>query len=858
MDLKFAHQARTMAVHCFGAYTELFSDPVVGKAPRNTLQDLAFTVGKLGCLPGKLKQLLDVGRNDFPALKNFMDTGRDFRRRCVFQKQTVHTRPDELFEHGCRRHAGQDSNLCLRRPFAAFHEYFKTVCTRHGKIDDGAIRLKAFDLGNRINTVVDGTYNFIARMVGNEPVHALDRERMIVGNQNGFGHATLRAGKARGQFAPKIVLLTALFYLLALHSTTVALGQSQTVLLDGPKGSEELQPYISYYLDEKWERTIPEIMGDYASRFKPIETKDPDFGYTDAKIWLRLDFENQTGLTEDWRLYFKENFKQIFDVYVIRENFSVENVLSQDLERGFASRPIQYPELVAPILIKPGTQVTVLVNYWSEGASYIQLSMETATSFAQIASGRTAKNFIYYGMMCLLLATSLLALVIYRHKVFAAYFAYAGSTLLFLMHSDGVTYQYLWPAFPGFNSSASIYLGSGIIVSACTYAKVFLVTHKRHPWIDKWLLAIIAATLALVATSFFADKQEIKKILVLMSLITVLSCLFSTIVAALNRFKEVRFFLFAWVGIVLAAIVMNLRHLLGVEISQDFQHDFMRFVMVLDAAMMGLAIADRYNQLLIARQHAMRTNLVAAERNLQLSTRLNELERQFTAAQMASARDRSMENTIHDLKQPLNALRLKVHSLMQDTDGGNSSDVENTFEYLEGLIMSHLEQEKSEKKQYIDEGSSQKPSDLDLNEVLGSVHEMFLTDAQEKELEFRYVPTTMQTSLPSLVLMRLATNLVSNAIKYTASGKILLGCRRSGHMIRVEVHDTGTGMTEQQFSKAFRRKTRLDGAPEIAEGNGYGLSIVGELCQKHGLTISRCPDRTTGFGIAILIPACNP
>jgi signal transduction histidine kinase len=225
---------------------------------------------------------------------------------------------------------------------------------------------------------------------------------------------------------------------------------------------------------------------------------------------------------------------------------------------------------------------------------------------------------------------------------------------------------------------------------------------------------------------------------------------------------------------------------------------------------------------------------------------------------MASARDRSMENTIHDLKQPLNALRLKVHSLMQDTDGGNSSDVENTFEYLEGLIMSHLEQEKSEKKQYIDEGSSQKPSDLDLNEVLGSVHEMFLTDAQEKELEFRYVPTTMQTSLPSLVLMRLATNLVSNAIKYTASGKILLGCRRSGHMIRVEVHDTGTGMTEQQFSKAFRRKTRLDGAPEIAEGNGYGLSIVGELCQKHGLTISRCPDRTTGFGIAILIPACNP
>ncbi|MEM9278542.1 MAG: sensor histidine kinase [Pseudomonadota bacterium] len=640
--------------------------------------------------------------------------------------------------------------------------------------------------------------------------------------------------------------------------TTVSLAQPAAVQLDGPKSAEELRPFISYYLDSGWERTVSEMLNEYKNEFKPIETSAPDFGYTKDKIWLRMIFENRSELEEDWRIHFKENFKQLFDVYVARENFSIENVLSQDLERGFKTRSVQYPELVAPVTIEPGETVTVLVNYWSEGASYIQLTMETGPSFADIAAKRTAKNFIYYGMMILLIAAALIALVVYRHVVFAAYIAYAASTLLFLMHSDGVAYQYLWPDLPKFNSIASIVTGSAIIIFASNYARVFLLTKNRYPLVDKMLLAIIVTTIIIDVSAFFVDNQIVKKVLVLMSLIAVIGCTTSGIVAARTRFKEVRFFLFAWLGILLASAIMNLRHWLGIEISQDFQYDFMRFVMVVDAAMMGLAIGDRYNQLRAARQLATQQSLDEAKRNLELTKRLGALEKKYTiAAEVAQSKDEQIANTIHDLRQPLHALRLSVGQLV---DGKHDhavepADIEQTFAYLEDLVSGHLDH--SGVAHSVDHSGTVPDRDeprLSTCDVLRSVHDMFLPDARAKGLEFKYVPTSLEADVEHLVLMRIVTNLVSNAIKYTEKGKVLLGCRRNGKKLFVEVHDTGPGLDESEFELAKEREIRIEQKTNGQEGNGYGLAIVCELVQKHGLSLKRHLGRKGGTGFVLEVP----
>ena len=72
--------------------------------------------------------------------------------------------------------------------------------------------------------------------------------------------------------------------------------------------------------------------------------------------------------------------------------------------------------------------------------------------------------------------------------------------------------------------------------------------------------------------------------------------------------------------------------------------------------------------------------------------------------------------------------------------------------------------------------------------------------------------TVNESLMPSkpFVLMRIVANLVSNAIKYTDKGRVLLGCRRHGDMLRIEVHDTGPGMTPEDFAQAGLRAVRLD------------------------------------------------
>lgn len=586
-----------------------------------------------------------------------------------------------------------------------------------------------------------------------------------------------------------------------------------------------------------------------APEMQPNGRSAPDFGYTKSAIWLRLVLTNDHPSESSWLLYFRENFKQIFEVYVAYTDGRIETPLKQSLETGFETRPINYPELVAPLQVPPGETVTVLIHYWSEGASHLPLQIETPTSFAAISAQRIAKNYLYYGMMALLIIGALAALAIFRQGVFLAYVCYSSSTLLFLMHADGVAFQHLWPGFPGFNGVASIVTGSAIIVFGALYARVFLRTAQLHPFINTLLLTVVFGVLAIDVAALFLDNQPIKRLLVLISLLAVLIFTLSGIIAARTRFKEVRFYLFAWLGACLSAFIMTARHWFGIKFSQDFQYDSMRIVLVFDAAMMGLAIIDRYNQLRRSRQAALSFNLAQAERNLELSARLQELERQITVAdEIARTRDDALQDAIHDLRQPLNALRLKIYAVLNSggEPGDERDDIEATFKYLETLTNERL-------------AISATPETLDadqlgLHTLLGSIRQMFTPDAQAKGLTLKAVPTSLEASAPALPLMRIISNLVANAIKFTDAGGVVIGVRRRRDGLSIEVHDSGPGMSAQEFTRAQGRAVRLEAGANPVEGHGLGLAIASQIANEQGWRLSLDPRRKTGAGVILRIP----
>jgi signal transduction histidine kinase len=131
---------------------------------------------------------------------------------------------------------------------------------------------------------------------------------------------------------------------------------------------------------------------------------------------------------------------------------------------------------------------------------------------------------------------------------------------------------------------------------------------------------------------------------------------------------------------------------------------------------------------------------------------------------------------------------------------------------------------------------------------------MFAPEAEEKGLALRLVLAAPDGPVEAYPLMRIAANLVSNAIKYTREGRVVIALRRHGSGHRIEVHDTGPGLSGAAFEQALQRNARLDRDRDVAEGTGLGLSVATQVADANGWRLSSCVDRRTGASIRLDLP----
>ena len=130
--------------------------------------------------------------------------------------------------------------------------------------------------------------------------------------------------------------------------------------------------------------------------------------------------------------------------------------------------------------------------------------------------------------------------------------------------------------------------------------------------------------------------------------------------------------------------------------------------------------------------------------------------------------------------------------------------------------------------------------------------------AKEKGLNLTFVKTSLAVRTDRRLLLRLLQNLISNAIKYTPEGRVLVGCRRKKGKVRIEVRDTGLGIPLSQQKTIFREFKRLDEGARVARGLGLGLSIVERIARllRHPLKLSSEPGRGSLFSVEL--PLTDP
>lgn len=643
------------------------------------------------------------------------------------------------------------------------------------------------------------------------------------------------------------------------------------LILTGPASMDVLASHFEYTTDPDWQMKVADFAGAAPVATTPLPGPVPDFGYTKAKIWLRLDMVNRTAGMDAWRFFVHANFTQQIAVYRVGADGAVATLLDLTEDTPFSARPIDNPQMVAPFRLAPGEAATLIVAYYSQGSSRLSMSVETPESFAARTRVTEAKSYAFYGMMLAMITLATVALVVLRQPVFAAYAAYLLSVLTYVAHADGAAFQYIWSNFPRFNSMASVVAGSGVMVFAGLFAIAFLQTARNHPIMHRVLQAMVFGVLAIDVVLWSTDPQLLKRLLVVMISVSALCSLTAGLVAARTRFREVRFYVFAWLAGLIPAILFTGRYGFGFEPTIITTYDAVRLALLFDALMMGLAIFDRYNHL---RQSAMEDTLAHAQRNLALSQRLASLEESYQqVAANARQREESVKDTVHDLRQPMHALRLSLRQMFsagaeKATDAGQ---IESALGYMERLVAERLADQPATGAQAIAQPApapaaalhgpghmgASRGGEPGLHGVLRGVADMFASEAAEKGLELRLVLAAPDAGVPSYPLMRVAANLVSNAIKYTREGRIVVALRRHGSGHRVEVHDTGPGLNGAAFEQALLRNRRLERDRVAADGSGLGLSVVKEIADANNWRLSSCVGRRTGASIRIELPGAS-
>ena len=241
------------------------------------------------------------------------------------------------------------------------------------------------------------------------------------------------------------------------------------------------------------------------------------------------------------------------------------------------------------------------------------------------------------------------------------------------------------------------------------------------------------------------------------------------------------------------------------------------------------------------------------QRTMEL-TRLNdELAVAKAAAESANlGKTRFIAAASHDILQPLNAARLFTSSLVErlkrSNDGALARNVDSSLEAVEEILTALLDISRLDAGVMLPELSIFRIDDL-----METLSTEYAPAASKKNLVLKAMPCGATVETDRKLLRRVMQNFISNAIKYTKSGRILMGCRRKGRTLRIEIHDTGIGIPDSKRELVFQEFQRLGDDGGSATGLGLGLSIVERVARILGsdITLRTTPGKGSMFAITV-------
>jgi signal transduction histidine kinase len=573
-----------------------------------------------------------------------------------------------------------------------------------------------------------------------------------------------------------------------------------------------------------------------SANFRPLRDAPIDLSNHDR--WMRLQFHNSLNQPGRWLLDLGVPDTSQLEAYRVAAQGS-HAVLSLSPNSPFAARPVPTRMLVVPIELAGGETASFYLHYVVHGGTPLQPVLYTPERFVRRLVDTNLSNGILIGVMAALLMFAIVQYMGLRHTAYLYYALMLVFVVLFDLQIEGYNFEWLWPALGRWNQYAPGVLVMSVHLAHIAFTiKLFDLRHNT-PWLYQCYLGFAGLMVTAIAIFVLFDNLLPAAVISILFIPLPLICGFR---AVQNRLPAASFYLAGAVSVaVFLNVLFNLSVLGILQIPGVNLFVYPKLGYLFEAILFAAAIGQQIRLLHLRHESALQHRLAEAE---QLAQAEAERSRALESAQHLQLQ---LAAAGHDLSQPLSSIRFALAMLRAQTGSESvTRHIDKALDYTESLLGSLIDDAKAGYVAHLGE--------IEIGELLRDAKERHQAAADAKGLQIRCFDTMATLHGSQRILARIVDNLLTNALRYTDKGGVLLGVRRRRAGLEIQVLDTGHGIDRArlgQIMAPFRQSGML---PAERLGHGLGLHIVHALCEESGYKLVVNSTRGRGSSFGILVP----
>lgn len=553
--------------------------------------------------------------------------------------------------------------------------------------------------------------------------------------------------------------------------------------------------------------------------FHKLPSEHHSYGYSGSAFWARVEVSIAGVDAVDWLLVYKQVAIDRIQVFRDVPGGSWREIVPYGAETaGELFGGLRYPAFYLPLAA--GERATLLVRIENTSPIRFPLVMqEFHDFFKQDRIGR-----MWAGLALVIpLVVAVYMLFLWRAMHDHSLLLYIGFQLAVMVASAWIS-GYLAEILPMLPRRTHAAIGvTAFNLSyffGLLHARAFLQLPRRQPALAQGVLYVAPLFLLVVGVEFMHSTAA-RTATVLGSIGVVLFVFGIGLAAWYRRLPHAAIYAAAW-----ASLLPGVASIIGSRLGW-IDHGAVTVAQlaagVMSSLIFGIALAGQI--------------------------RLREAR-----AQAVMAQGRLLTAAHHDLRQPLQSLGIFIELMRGEADrpaqvrslaGRMEAAYGSLTDFLDGLL---------ELSRAADGQHEPKFVRLRVNDVLAPLVAEYRRLAAAVGLELRYVPCSAWIESDPRLLERILRNLLANAVRYTQRGRILVGCRRCGSRLAIEVCDTGPGIAERDQERMFDTFIQGAEAQNSRTGFGLGLAIVKQLALRMGHEICLRSVEGRGSCFRVLVP----